>query len=579
MNQLQHSSLFLLFLFLQLTSSTQGEIYDLSMKDDYDPNHLAPVWIRESPMNEATVQVFPDGKIKLYHAPNRYSKQVMSMESTDGGVTWSNSKLEFEVEGIVQYPRRTLIDKNGDVHILVFARPNPQERNVYHAKTIEGKWGPMTKAADGQIGAIRGFIQTRSGRLVYTFHRVLRNRKPPLGSSSTSAVFSDDLGKTWTQSTSWVTAPCRADFNGNNYGCVEPNVIQLKDGRLWILCRTQTGYLYQSFSSDEGETWSKGQPSIFRSSNSPANLLRLPDGQLVLTWCNTNETDLKTFGRIYTHRDVLHMAISEDDGRTWRGFREVFRIPTRNNQTKLGRGDSGTSYPNTAMTKQGKIILVTGQGERGGGRAILLVDSRWFNETEHEDDFSAGLEKWSCYTFTDIRQKPARTLGPKLLDDVAAAGGKVLHLRKHLAKQRGDGAVWNFPLGRAGTLEMRIRVNPGSYGTTLMLTDHHRHPSDPGGEKTAMFLTHVGTEDGLPLQPNRWHTVALQWDLKSERCTVTVDGKESRTLELQNPTRSGISYVRFRSMARRAEVDTAGLLVDYVKARVTLPDSLPTRDK
>ena len=453
-----------------------GEVYNLSRKGEYDPNHLAPVWMCPSPMNEATVQVFPDGLIKVYHAPNRDSTKVLSMQSTDGGVTWNDAKLEFEAEGIWQYPRRTLIDSNGDVHILVFVKPN---NDVHHAKTTDGKWGPLTKAADGRIGAIRGFIQTKSGRLVYTFHRRLRDRKPPLGSSSSSAVYSDDNGKTWKQSKSWVTAPCRADFNGNNYGFVEPNPIQRNDGQLWILGRTQTGFQYQSFSSDEGETWSKARPSIFHSSNSPANFLRLPDGRIVLTWCNTTETALETFGRIYTHRDVLHMAISDDDGKTWRGFREVFRIPTRNDQAQLGRGDSGTSYPNTALTRQGKIILVTGQGERGGGRAIILLDPKWLYQTERADDFSQGMEGWSCYTFTRFDKKPTRTLGPSRIADTEAKGGYVLHLRKHRAEQLGDGAVWNFPMGRAGTLEARIKVNPGSKGATIALTDHHRHPSDP----------------------------------------------------------------------------------------------------
>ena len=552
-----------------------GEVYDLRLKGDYDPSHLEPVWIRQSPMNEATVQVFQDGIIRIYHAPDRHSTKVLSIESTDGGITWSEPKLEFEANGIDQYPRRTLIDKNGQVHLLVFRGGN--NLDVWHTKTANGQWSSLTKVTNGRIGAIRAFIQAKSGRLIYAYHRQLRDRKPPFGSSSTTAVFSDDNGKTWKESGDWVDAPCYPNFNGNNYGCVEPTIVQLEDRRLWILCRTQTGWQYQAFSDDEGETWSEGEASIFHSSNSPANLLHLPDGRLVLTWCNTTESDIRTFGQIYTHRDVLHMAISDDDGITWRGFREVFRIPTRNDQNNQPRGDHGTSYPNTAFTKEGKIILVTGQGEYGQGRAILLLDPQWLCQTEQKDDFSKGLEKWSCYTFVKLGLKTGRTLGPRLLDDPQAKGGTVLHIRKKYSQCFADGAVWNFPMARRGMVELRVKINPGSNGTVIALTDHHRHPNDPDGENTAMFVTQVGGESGLPLKPACWYTVKLKWDLETKTCIACVDGTKAATLRLKNDTKTGISYLRFRSLAAKEDVDSAGLLVDCVASRSDDPYSLPTR--
>ncbi len=551
-----------------------GEIYDLRLKGEYDPAHIAPVWIRPSPMNEATVQVFDDGTIKIYYAPGRHDTRVLSVESRDGGLTWTNPTMEFRADGVDQYPRRTLIDKDGDVHLLAFRSAN---NDVWHTKTTNGKWGPLTKVTDGRIGAIRAFIQTRSGRLVYAYHRRLRDRKPPIGSSSTTAVFSDDNGRTWTESGDWITAPCRADFNGNNYGAVEPTIVQLNDGRLWVLCRTQTGWQYQAFSDDEGRVWTEGRPSMFHSSNSPANLLRLPDGRLVLTWCNTAETDLRTFGRIYTHRDVLHMAVSDDDGETWRGFREVFRIPTRNDQNNLPRSDHGTSYPNTAFTKQGKIILVTGQGEHGGGRAVFLVDPKWLYQVEQEDDFSRGLEKWTCYTFTKLGSKPKRMLGPGLEDEPNSKGGKVLHIRKKYAQFPGDGAVWNFPMGRKGKIEMTLMVKEGSKGTAVSLTDHHRHPNDPDGEKTAMFTFRIGGTNGMNLQCNRWHRVILEWDLELNQCEVLVNGKTQKTLHVNTATATGISYIRFRNVAPKNNIDGAGMYLDDIKAAVSDCATRPSR--
>jgi len=537
------------------------ETYDLfkyypAIRDGTEPVYLGP-----SPMNEATVQVFPDGVIKVYHAPDRYSDSVMSMKSEDGGFNWSDPELIFRDSIIWQYPRRTLIDQKGNIHLLVFREP---DLAVFHTMTSGQweKWEPLQKIAEGRIGAIRGFIQTKSGRLVFAFHRRAWDRKPPFGSSFTSSVWSDDTGKTWKESSSKVVAPVFENYNGNNYGAVEPNLVQLSDGRILMLCRTQTGWLYQSFSDDEGETWSEGKPSIFHSSNSPADLLKLPDGRIVITWCNTADTDIKTFGRIYTHRDVLHMAISGDDGMSWTGFREIFRIPTRNDQNGMPGGDSGCSYPNTAFTREKKIILVTGQGEHGGGRAMFLVSPEWLYETGLEEDFSGGLEKWSCYTFSKLSKKPGRSLGPELLDDASAKGGKILHIRKKYPEIFGDGAVLNFPKGRKGELNMRLKVLPGSKGTAVSLTDHHRHPNDPDGESTAMFSL-----DSKSFPENIWQLVTLKWDLDDDRCDIFIDNMFHEKIELKNVTGSGISYVRFISLAPEGTVDPQGLLLDWVNVK------------
>jgi len=520
------------------------------------------IYLGESPMNEATVQVFPDGTIAVYYAPDRYSQKVMCIKSTDGGFIWSEPKVIFEDSLIWQYPRRTLIDQKGNIHLLVFKKP---KNDVCHTVSTDNckTWEPLQKIADGPIGAIRGLIQTKSGRLIFAFHRRVRERTPPTGACFTSCVYSDNLGKTWKESDSKIVAPVRENYNGNNYGAVEPNIVQLNDGRIWMLFRTQTGWQYQSYSEDDGKIWSEGEPSIFHSSNSPADILKLPDGRIVVTWCNTNDTKLETFGRIYTNRDILHMAISDDDGKTWKGFREVFRIPSRNDQNDMPTGDSGVSYPNTAFTKDGKIFLVTGQGEHGGGRAMFRISPEWLYKTSQEDDFSNGLEKWSCYTFSKLGLKPGRMLGPELLSDETAKGGTVLHVRKANKEYPGDGAIWNFPMGKSGELTMRVKIPKGSAGTAISLTDHYRHPNDLDGEETAMI-----SFNSQIFENDIWQTVSLKWSLEAGNCDLYVDGKMNSTLKLKNKTRSGISYIRFRSLAKENMVDNYGMWIDWVKVLV-----------
>ena len=543
--------------------TSNDNYYNLLHHYPFQEHSSEPVFLGESPMNEATVQVFPDGTIKVYHAPNRYSNEVMSMESKDGGFTWSEAEVIFEDSIICQYPRRTLIDNKGNIHLLVFQEP---DLDVYHTATSDGgkTWKPLQKIANGRIGAIRGLIQTKSGRLIFGYHHHKWDRKPPYGSCYISFVYSDDYGETWEDSESQLVAPVFENYNGNNYGAVEPNLVQLSDDRIWMLCRTQTGWLYQSTSDDNGESWSEAEPSAFHSSNSPADLLKLPDGRIVATWCNTGDTDLKTFGKIYTNREVLHMAISDDDGNSWKGFREVFRIPTRNDQNDMPGGDSGVAYPNTAFTKDGKIILVTGQGEHGGGRAMFRISPEWLYETSQEDDFSNGLEKWSCYSFTKLGLKPGRMLGPELLLDEAAKGGKILHVRKAKSEIMGDGAVWNFPMMRKGELSMRVKAPEGSAGIVIALTDHHRHPNDPDGENTAMFSI-----DSRKFGDFQWQIMTIKWDLDYKKCDLYINENLHSKVSLINDTDNGISYLRFRSLAGDGTTDLNGIWIDWVKADVS----------
>src|SRR5690606_36601780 len=111
----------------------------------------------------------------------------------------------------------------------------------------------------------------------------------------------------------------------SSYGGVEPVVIEHLDGRVWMLIRTQMGRFYESHSNDRGNTWSPFVPSPITSSDSPAGLLRMPDDRLVLLW-NNNRRHPYAQGS----RQVLHAAVSEDDGRTWCGGREILRDPARN---------------------------------------------------------------------------------------------------------------------------------------------------------------------------------------------------------------------------------------------------------
>lgn len=89
--------------------------------------------------------------------------------------------------------------------------------------------------------------------------------------------YSDDMGKTWK----------RTDFVEADKGvlAIQPSIIVLPDGRLEALCRTRSRQVGVTFSSDNGETWSKLQLIDMPNNNSGLDAVTLKDGGYVMV-CN-----------------------------------------------------------------------------------------------------------------------------------------------------------------------------------------------------------------------------------------------------------------------------------------------------
>jgi hypothetical protein len=365
-------------------------------------------------------------------------------------------------------------------------------------------------------------------------------------------------------------APCYPGFNGSNEGACEPTLEPLHDGRLWMLMRTQSGFLYESTSRDRGVTWSRAVASRFNTSTGPANLLRLRNGWLVLTWNNCEMPSRAGGEGVYGGRDALHLAVSADDGATWRGFREIY-LDFRRNENPAKSGDRGTAYPLGAFTADDQIVVVAGQG--AGGRIPILVDPAWAVATRAATDFVDGLAQWSTYKHHGPAQRwwRARAVGGELVPDPANPAARSLHLRK-ADDLPADVAVWNFPNGWKGKLTARVRVPRGFTGGMITLNDRFFDPAEAAGRDFAVFaapLATAGKFGAVALTPDRWHELTLAWDLTKGRCTLSVDGRPAGEVPLAHETLNGISYVRFHALAQKR--DPVGFLVGGVSVEITDP--------
>ena len=516
--------------------------------------------------------LMPDGGLEsFFRVGLKEGITFFRTRSTDDGRTWS------EKEKIVMPPKddwggpMPLLDRDGELHFIIpklrgHGRKPAEDLfvDLFHMRSSHGRtqWTNPERIFEGYVGSFQGFIQMKSGRIVAPFGAWQAGVSPTshFGTNVTTCVYSDDGGAKWQQSPAKLVAPCPENTNGNTYGAVEPTLIELRDGRVWMLIRTEAGFLYESYSRD-GAEWSPAQPSRFHSSHSPAFLLRMADGRIVNFWNNCETAPRVGKDGVYAGRDALHAAISAYDGKTWSGFREVYRDATRNGSPPKD-GDRGTAYPSATATKDGKILLVSGQG--ANRRRRFLIDPEWLMEKSQAENFE-NLDTWHLFKGIGkpVRYWRDRVQGPQLIAHPDKPGAKALRVCRP-DENDADGAVWNFPAGTRGTLTLRLRAEKNFGGGQISLLNRMFDPCDDNGEKLATFALKLGGETAIA--PGAWHTVELAWDTMKSTCAVRVDGQAAQTLPAEYPAPDGVSYLRLRSTADA--VDTAGFLVESVSVEI-----------
>jgi len=245
-----------------------------------------------------------------------------ALVSRDEGASWEQlSALFRDPKAFITRAERALIRTREGAIVLLFL--NDAEKTYKWDKKAnlplpgmtlptyclrsedEGQtWSAPIQLYDGWCGAIRDIIQTEQGTLVVPGQELLMKE----GRHCTRPYTSKDLGKTWS-----YCDILDIGGQGDHAGAIEPTLIQLRDGQIRMLIRSSHGHFYESWSRDEGTTWSEIAPSPIKASGAPGILERLQDGRLVLVW-NRPVLDGTTTRQ---HRTELSIAVSSDDGKTW----------------------------------------------------------------------------------------------------------------------------------------------------------------------------------------------------------------------------------------------------------------------
>ena len=132
---------------------------------------------------------------------------------------------------------------------------------------------------------------------------------------------SDDCGRNWRRLDVNIESP----FN-DNVGFAEPGIHEYDDGSLWMYCRTNYGFQYQSFSRDRGESWTPAEPNfMFMAPDSPMRVRRVENMTLAVfnprSFCHVGQ-NRETMNGI--RRTPILCAVSYDGGKSFDATAKTF---------------------------------------------------------------------------------------------------------------------------------------------------------------------------------------------------------------------------------------------------------------
>ena len=343
--------------------------------------------------HEPGIAALPNGDLLAVwgataQGPFRDTK-IAGSTSSDGGRTWADPVvLAFDADSRTSDPSLLV---TGDTVILQYGvypfgeKQHGDKRFRYRSGILMQKtstdngrsWSKAVRIETGKVqcGTPHEGIKLRNGTLVWPFYWELNCEEgaEPFEAEMAgvaSLLTSSDNGQTWGKG-----SDIRIDVCG---GADEPSIVELTDGNLFMLMRTTSGRLYQAWSSDLGDVWSRPEPSPLVSPAAPAALHRIsfqPD-IVVAVW---NNSPLNRF--------PLDTAVSYDGCKTWSHSRMISSPGCQ------------VSYPGMTVAQDGTIVVVYQQWHE-----------TLYNDTSEYTDITADIK---CARFNESWLEDSPFVSPR----------------------------------------------------------------------------------------------------------------------------------------------------------------------
>jgi len=303
----------------------------------------------EHPRNsEASLLVREDGSYLLAYTEFVGSGQddaaatIVGVVSRDGGQSWGDRRILQENTGGCNVMSPAMLRLADGAILLAFIRKDSHTSCTLFARRSEDDGDTFGEPVQiNSWEAYMGFVndsllQLRSGRIICPVYFSTGSCWTPEEHFVARMCVSDDGGRSWQAAATDVDCPRR--------GAMEPVVLEAENGSLRMLIRTQVGCVYQSRSTDAGETWTPAEASLLSSQEAPIAVRAIPgSGDVLLVWNAAYDPEGGSHGG---RRSPLHVAVMDPD------------LSTAPEPVPLEASDTATfSYPSISF--DGDRVLLT----------------------------------------------------------------------------------------------------------------------------------------------------------------------------------------------------------------------------
>lgn len=303
---------------------------DIQLDFKMAPKTEAPVYLHEKVSVLDINPIGPYVRNKQSHIVCIESHQALISE--DEGHTWQAYDLFSSKDFLIHDTRSLCVSDSGVIvvgflnmaqaHFKWHKKANKPTQNtrldLWSVRSLDGgkTWEAPVRVQKGYCGSTTTMISLSSGKLLMA----AQNLDYEAGRHYSLTYLSEDEGQTWQASN-------KIDIGGQGHhgGCYEGTLLELKDGRVWYLIRTNLDWFWNGYSDNEGLTWTHLEPGMTASS-SPGMLCRLQSGRLLLAYnqlTKEGETTAPRIAGLFSdvpaswQREELSIRLSDDDGKSW----------------------------------------------------------------------------------------------------------------------------------------------------------------------------------------------------------------------------------------------------------------------
>lgn len=553
--------------------------------------------------------VMPDGELRIYGAirknkiirPNENEGLHVYIRSQNCGLSWETVVLKKDnafASGVYspktgRYFEVMMNDAHHNPSRTNFVFENLTKGHLYLLISDNGADSPVEKFVDlypegNAVMPKKPIFLKDMDRMIIVFQKIEHYE------TSVVVAISDDNGETWkTQvlpNAGYV--PKMKGHEGvrwQNYSC-EPTIEECDDGTLILITRTTHNYHYIQYSYDHGETWTKAEPSIFHGTNTMPVLYKLHDGRMLFFWSNNQmlpeidaskafpplgEMEIKGIGEdAFTNRDSNCVALSDKSGKNFEYARELYLTDIRNHADFRSNSGIATCIDKSIHQAEmcelpfGKILIHFGQNE--SARKVVIFDFKWLEEKKRTEDFRCGLKNISTQMYVksnlgNYRNFSGhcaynRTNGALLLPDPDGNHEEVLSIGRVEDERlvyKKQGAVWNFPASKSGSLNIKLRVV--NSGVAISLSDHWYNPCD----ETAKEEAHISFDITKNMAPDdKWTDIHINFDTEKRCAKIYADNELIKETKITENAPLGLMFVHIQTLAESEDFE--GTLIKHL---------------